>query len=81
MSVNNLGPQEFLVLSSLISTISAVELTDPPEPASLARVLARVPDPRGRRGRRYPLWEVLAVVAGSRTFTAIAEPRSTDVLE
>lgn len=66
------------MLSSLISTVSDAGIADPPEPASLARALQSVPDPRGRRGRRYPLWEVLAVVvcavlAGSRTYTAIAE--------
>ena len=40
--------------------------------------LAAVPDPRGRRGRRYPLPAVLAVavcavLAGARSLTAIGE--------
>jgi hypothetical protein len=44
----------------------------------LVEVLARVPDPRGRRGRRHPLIGVLAVavcavLGGARSFTAIAQ--------
>lgn len=66
------------MLSSLISSES-VALIDPDvSPVSLAEVLAQVPDPRQKRGVRYPLAELLAVVvcavvAGSRSFTMIAE--------
>ena len=47
-------------------------------PESLLQVLARVPDPRKRRGRRFPLAVILllalaATAAGSRSFTAIGE--------
>src|SRR2546429_4026862 len=66
--------------SSLIASLSAVparygppELTD-----GLAAALAGVPDPRARRGIRHRLSVVLtaavcAVVAGYRSYTAIAE--------
>lgn len=48
------------------------------ERADLLTVLARVPDPRDRRGVRYPLAGVLtlavcAVLAGARSFAAIGE--------
>jgi len=66
--------------SSLIEPIAAAttDIDEDVSPVSLAQVLASVPDPRARRGVRYPLAEVLAVVvcavvAGSRTFTTIAE--------
>jgi predicted transposase YbfD/YdcC len=47
-------------------------------PAGLPDALARVPDPRDPRGRRYPLVPVLAVsvcavLAGARSYAAIAE--------
>jgi predicted transposase YbfD/YdcC len=47
-------------------------------PAGLLEALARVPDPRDPRGRRYPLVAVLAVsvcavLAGGRSYVAIAE--------
>lgn len=66
------------MLSSLISTVSGAALAAEPSPESLADVLAGVPDPRRRRGVRYPLAEVLgvvvcAVLAGARSFTMIAE--------
>jgi predicted transposase YbfD/YdcC len=46
--------------------------------ADLLSVLARVPDPRARRGRRHPLAGVLAVavcavLGGARSFAAIAQ--------
>jgi len=46
--------------------------------ASLVAVLAQVPDPRGRRGRRHPLPGLLAVavcsvLGGARSFAAIAQ--------
>jgi len=48
------------------------------EPARLLPVLAAVPDPRARRGVRHRLPVILglavcAVLAGARSFTAIAE--------
>ena len=48
------------------------------ERADLLTVLARVPDPRDRRGVRYPLAGVLtvavcAVLTGARSFAAIGE--------
>lgn len=66
------------MLSSLIAAVDAADIPAGTPPSTLADALAQVPDPRGRRGMRYPLAEVLAVlacavVAGSRTFTMIAE--------
>jgi predicted transposase YbfD/YdcC len=66
------------MLSSLIQTIDANPIPDHTTPSSLADALTKIPDPRHRRGVRYPLSEVLAVlvcavVAGARTFTMIAE--------
>lgn len=55
------------------------ELADvPPAPDGLLETLARVPDPRKRRGVRYRLVGVLAValtatIAGAQSSTAIAE--------
>lgn len=48
------------------------------DPTALMSVLALVPDPRAKRGRRYPLAGLLAVavsavVAGARSFAAIGE--------
>lgn len=65
------------MLSSLIPACAA-SIAGDVSPLSLADALAQVPDPRRRRGRRYPLAEVLAVVvcavvAGARTFTMVAE--------
>jgi hypothetical protein len=47
-------------------------------PEGLLDALAQVPDPRGRRGVRYPLVPVLAIavcamLAGTRSYAAIAE--------
>lgn len=66
------------MLSSLISSESVALIGSDVSPLSLAEVLERVPDPRRKRGVRYPLAEVLAVVvcavvAGSRSFTMVAE--------
>lgn len=66
------------MLSSLIAAVDAADIPAGTSPSTLADALAQVPDPRDRRGVRYPLAEVLAVmacavVAGSRTFTMIAE--------
>ncbi|MFE2038778.1 transposase family protein [Streptomyces scopuliridis] len=49
-----------------------------PDAVCLARFLAGLPDPRGRRGRRFPLVAIVAaasasVLAGARSLTAIAE--------
>ncbi|GAA0731103.1 transposase family protein [Dactylosporangium roseum] len=48
------------------------------EPYGLLAALARVPDPRDRRGLRYPLASLLAVavravLAGAATFAAITD--------
>ncbi|TAM66248.1 MAG: ISAs1 family transposase [Microbacteriaceae bacterium] len=66
------------MLSSLICSESVALIGPDVSPLSLAEVLERVPDPRQARGMRYPLGEILAVVvcavvAGSRSFTMIAE--------
>ncbi len=66
------------MLSSLISSSTVALIDSDVAPLPLAQVLAGVPDPRRKRGVRYPLAEVLAVVvcavvAGSRSFTMIAE--------
>lgn len=50
----------------------------PAAPAALLATLDTVPDPRKRRGRRHPLPAILAiavcaVIAGARSFVAIAE--------
>jgi hypothetical protein len=49
-----------------------------PAPLSLLEELARVPDPRSRRGRRHPLpailgLTVLAMLTGCKSYTAIAQ--------
>lgn len=66
--------------SSLIASLSAVPIgLNPPQLAiGLSAALAAVPDPRARRGIRHRLGVVLtaavcAVVAGYRSYTAIAE--------
>src|SRR5512135_2603194 len=57
-------------------------MTSSPIPAArsqyLLELLAQVPDPRGKRGRRHPLAGLLAVgiaavIAGSRSFAAIGQ--------
>lgn len=61
--------------SSLISSLScAPALTVPETAGGLPATLAELPDPRGRRGVRHRLPVVVtAVVAGYRSYTAIAE--------
>src|SRR4051812_3827278 len=65
--------------SSLISTLSCAPAGAAlPDTAGLPAVLANLPDPRARRGVRHRLPVVLsaaicAVVAGYRSYTAIAE--------
>ena len=78
--------------SLLIASLSAApaELCTPELTIDLATALAAVPDPRARRGIRHRLAAVLtaavcAVVAGCRSYTAIAEwvadlPAGTAVL-
>jgi hypothetical protein len=78
--------------SSLIASLSAVPagLRPPELTVGLPEALARVPDPRARRGIRHRLTVVLtaavcAVVAGCRSYTAIGEwvadlPADTAVL-
>ncbi|MFJ9909413.1 transposase family protein [Streptomyces sp. NPDC101152] len=49
-----------------------------PDAVCLARFLAGLPDPRARRGRRFPLIAVVAaaaasVLAGARSLTAVTE--------
>src|SRR6201997_4324698 len=74
--------------SSLRSPSPATRDTRPPTPSSpilpaarsryLLELLAQVPDPRKRRGRRHPLAGLLAVgigavIAGSKSFAAIGQ--------
>jgi predicted transposase YbfD/YdcC len=65
--------------SSLISSLScAPALTVPETAGGLVAALADLPDPRARRGVRHRLTVVViaavcAVIAGSRSYTAIAE--------
>jgi predicted transposase YbfD/YdcC len=65
--------------SSLISSLScAPALTVPESAGGLPAALAGLPDPRSRRGVRHPMAVVVtaaicAVVAGYRSYTAIAE--------
>jgi DDE_Tnp_1-associated len=65
--------------SSLISSLSgAPAVTAPETAAGLLAALADLPDPRARRGVRHRLTVVVtaavcAVVAGYRSYTAIAE--------
>jgi predicted transposase YbfD/YdcC len=65
--------------SSLISSLACTPALTVPETAGgLPAALAEVPDPRSRRGVRHPLTAVVtaavcAVVAGYRSYTAIAE--------
>jgi len=64
--------------SSLIDAVATAGIPTDTPPSSLASALAKIPDPRDPRGVRYPLSEVLAVLAcavtaGARTFTMIAE--------
>ncbi|MFC6567763.1 ISAs1 family transposase [Actinoplanes utahensis] len=65
--------------SSLISSLSCAPALTVPETADgLASALADLPDPRARRGVRHRLPVVViaavcAVIAGSRSYTAIAE--------
>lgn len=77
------------MLSSLTDTIDrhlsagtvpdcAGQGTGPQTPPSLRQALSRMPDPRHRRGVRYPFLDVLqiivcAVISGARTLTMIAE--------
>ena len=54
------------------------QATGPQTPTTLRQALSRMPDPRHRRGVRYPFLDVLqiivcAVISGARTLTMIAE--------
>lgn len=62
-------------LEQLARTLSPQPL---PDAVCLARFLAGLPDPRDRRGRRFPLTAIVtaaaaSVLAGARSLTAIAE--------
>ena len=52
-------------------------MTSSPIPAArsqyLIHLLAQVPDPRKRRGRRHPLAGLAVGIAGSRSFAAIGQ--------
>lgn len=66
------------MLSSLIPAITASSIPTNTPPKDLTDALSRVQDPRDRRGVRYTMAEILAilvcaVVAGARTLTMIAE--------
>src|SRR5262252_5954632 len=63
-----------LAISQLLAAVQSLDH----EPARLLPVLAAIPDPRARRGVRHRLavivsLAVCAVLAGARSFTAIAE--------
>ena len=85
MLFNDNGPQEFSLLSSLTDTLTRHCEADFRAPqyggaagVSLLDALARVPDPRARRGVRYPFIELLhlivcAVISGAKTLTMITE--------
>ncbi len=73
---------EVLTLTIAATRDSRPPMTSSPIPAArsqyLLDLLAQVPDPRKRRGRRYPLAGLLAiaiaaVIAGSRSFAAIGQ--------
>lgn len=62
-------------LEQLARTLSPQPL---PDAVCLAHFLAGLPDPRDRRGRRFPLTAIVtaaaaSVLAGARSLTAIAE--------
>src|SRR6266480_4447292 len=62
----------------VIGYLADLAKTAPGEPPGLLTVLAKVADPRHRRGVRHRLVVILglavcAVLAGARSFTAIAE--------
>jgi DDE_Tnp_1-associated len=66
-----------LIPPGLASLCDASPLAEA-EPLHLLAYLAAVPDPRAARGRRHPLVAILAlaaaaVLAGARSFAAIAE--------
>ena len=73
---------KFLTLTIACHEDARPPMTSLPVPAArnqyLLDLLAQIPDPRKRRGRRYPLAGLLAagiaaVVAGSRSFAAIGQ--------
>ena len=88
MLFNDNGPQEFSLLSSLTDTLTRHSEADFRAPqhecaagVSLRDALARVPDPRARRGVRYPFIELLhlfvcAVISGAKTLTMITTTNS-----
>lgn len=66
------------MLSSLIAAASTFTPASVPDFESLRHALGAVPDPRARRGVRYPFTELLAIVvaavfSGARTLTMIVE--------
>lgn len=61
-----------------IGAVATADTTEPLIPAGLLEVLAMVPDPRKRRGRRHRLAGVFALalaatVTGARSLAAIAQ--------
>ncbi|WP_143070978.1 transposase family protein, partial [Streptomyces malaysiense] len=71
-----------LLSSPMPPGLDQLARTDMPQPlpdaVCLARYLAGLPDPRARRGRRFPLVPVVAaaaagVLAGARSLAAVAE--------
>ncbi|MEV1083741.1 transposase family protein [Streptomyces sp. NPDC050211] len=60
--------------AGLVDLASAAAPAPLADAVDLQRFLAHVPDPRDRRGRRYPLAAAAAaVLAGARSLTAISE--------
>ncbi|GAA3503481.1 hypothetical protein GCM10019016_105910 [Streptomyces prasinosporus] len=66
-------------MSSGLEELARIPSPQPlPDAVCLVRFLAGLPDPRDRRGRRFPLTALVAaaaagVLAGARSLTAIAE--------
>lgn len=64
--------------TTFLAALTLPDATVPVDPASLFALLAQLPDPRKRRGRRYSLAAVLAVLilakmAGETTLSGIAQ--------
>lgn len=65
------------LLHALVDQLAGLQLDEVPCPQQVLAALGSVPDPRKRRGIRHPITGILviavcAVVAGARSFAAIA---------
>ena len=64
--------------NTFLAALTLPDDAQPVDPASLFALLSQIPDPRKRRGRRYPLAAVLAVIvvaklAGETSLSGIAQ--------